>query len=239
MKRVSRLFNRKIGGYTLCTFTIILTAFQPIAANADNKTIDSDTYIYEEMKQTSVKKTDFVRLDKLDKTIVQDLKYATKNNFTHKVQYNFKHAVLRRGTAEKLVKANTYLKKKYGYRMKVWDAYRPYKVQRAFWNFLPNANYVARPNYTSGHVLGVGVDVTLVDKKGKELKMPTKFDDFSLRAWRKSESKWTSEQRRNVKILTDAMKKYGFDTTKTEWWDYKDSERGKYKYVNVDPNRVR
>lgn len=186
--------------------------------------------------QSSIKKTEYVRLDKLDKTIVQDLKYATTDNFTHKKQYNFNHAILRKGTADKLVKVNAFLKKKYGYRIKVWDAYRPFKVQQAFWKFLPDANYVARPNYTSGHVLGVGVDVTLVDKNGKELKMPTKFDDFSKKAWRDSESKWTKEQRRNCKILTDAMKKYGFDPTRTEWWDYKDSEKNKYKYVNADPN---
>ena len=56
--------------------------------------------------------------------IVQELAYATENNFTGKVIYNFTDAYLRCGTLKKLMKAQELLNQQ-GLGLKIWDAFRP------------------------------------------------------------------------------------------------------------------
>ena len=67
--------------------------------------------------------------------------------------------------------------------LKVYDAYRPLSVQKIFWNIMPDERYVADPGEGSRHNRGSAVDVTLVElKSGRELEMPSGYDDFSSRA---------------------------------------------------------
>ena len=130
--------------------------------------------------------------------IVVDLRYATSDNFTGQVIYDFKQAIARNGTAEKLAKANSILKEK-GYRIKVWDAYRPTYAQQKLWDVYPDPNFVAKPNPNRSHELGVSLDVTLCDLEGNELNMQSGFDDFSERAHR--DYKRTDEQEKYYNCL--------------------------------------
>lgn len=177
----------------------------------------------------------FVLLSSLDKDIEIQLKYATTDNFTKKVIYPNNACVLRIDTAKKLVKANTQLKK-YGYRIKVWDAYRPVYVQQIFWDIVQDSRFVANPkNGGSIHNKGCAVDVTLVDKNGTELKMPSKFDDFSSNAYR-TNSKITVEAKKNMDLLTKCMVDNGFNTINTEWWHFSDVESKNYKISDINLN---
>ncbi|WP_034993548.1 M15 family metallopeptidase, partial [Liquorilactobacillus vini] len=73
-----------------------------------------------------MKKTDlgFTNVQKLAPAIIVDLRYASSNNFTHQVIYDFNIAIARTGTAKKLAKASQLLLPA-GYRIKIWDAFRP------------------------------------------------------------------------------------------------------------------
>ncbi|MFL0247580.1 M15 family metallopeptidase [Candidatus Clostridium stratigraminis] len=175
----------------------------------------------------------FVLLSSLDKDIVIDLKYATTDNFTKRVIYPNSVCVLKKNTAEKLVKANTQLEK-LGYRIKVWDAYRPIYVQQIFWNIVKDSRFVANPK-TGGsiHNKGCAVDITLVGKDGKELTMPSKFDDFSTNAYR-TNSKISIEAKKNMNLLTKYMVDSGFTTINTEWWHFDDSDSKKYKAADIN-----
>ena len=175
----------------------------------------------------------FVLVSSLDKNIVIDLKYATTDNFTKKIIYPNNVCVLRKNTAQKLVKANSQLKK-LGYEIKVWDAYRPIYVQQIFWNIVKDSRFVANPsNGGSIHNKGCAVDVTLVDINGNELNMPSKFDDFSYKAYR-TNSKQTSEAKKNVDLLTKCMVDNGFTTIDTEWWHFDDVDSKNYKIADID-----
>lgn len=175
----------------------------------------------------------FVLLSSLDKDIVIDLKYATTDNFTKKIIYPNKVCVLRKNTAVNLVKANTQLKKS-GYRIKVWDAYRPVYVQHIFWDIVKDSRFVANPkNGGSIHNKGCAVDVTLVDKDGNALNMPSKFDDFSTKAYR-SNSKMTNDAKRNMDLLTKYMVANGFTTLNTEWWHFEDVASKNYKIADIN-----
>lgn len=175
----------------------------------------------------------FVQLKDLDPDFVLDLKYATNDNFTHQKVYPNAICTLRVATAQKLVTANAAVKKQ-GYRIKIWDAYRPLSVQKIFWSIEPNDNYVANP-YTGGsiHNRGCAVDITLVDSSGKELEMPSGFDDFTQSAYR-SNPNMSSIARANMNMLTEVMTQSGFTTLDTEWWHFEDSDWASYPIADVD-----
>ncbi|HPZ10338.1 MAG TPA: D-alanyl-D-alanine dipeptidase, partial [Candidatus Eremiobacteraeota bacterium] len=173
--------------------------------------------------QTSgqVPEVKLVDIGKADPTIIIDLRYATEDNFTGKKVYSVNIAYLRPEVAKKLLKVQKKLKK-IGLGLKIWDAYRPLSVQYKFWELVPDLRYVADPKVGSNHNRGAAVDVTLVDSKGKELPMPTEFDDFTEKAGR-NYNKLPKEVIKNRKLLEDYMVSEGFLPLPTEWWhfDYK------------------
>ena len=70
-----------------------------------------------------------------------------------------------------------------GVYFKIWDAYRPVWAQFKLWEICPDPTFVSNPNVGfSSHSRGNTVDITLVDKEGNELLMPSAFDEFSSAA---------------------------------------------------------
>ncbi|HPV00905.1 MAG TPA: CapA family protein [Clostridiales bacterium] len=180
-------------------------------------------------KDLSVDKNEMVRIDEVADDIVIDLKYATSDNITGKPVYDSKVAWLRRGTANKLKKANEALMRQ-GYRIKVWDAYRSEKDHGLLHKIARNSYYFIDPKIGSNHTRGAAVDVTLVDMEGNELDMPSKFDEMSEKAHRTYKYA-TPEQKRNALILENAMKDAGFIPLENEWWHFDDSEYRSYDFL--------
>ncbi len=150
-----------------------------------------------------------------------EMKYASEDNFIGKKIYPIPLCAMQLSTARKLIGANSELLQR-GMRIKIWDAYRPLSAQRIMWEVMPVDDFVADPaKGGSIHNGGFAVDVTLVDLEGKELEMPTKFDDFSEKASRNSTS-MSKAAAVNLSILTDVMKRHGFSAINTEWWHYYD-----------------
>ncbi|MBX7044936.1 MAG: D-alanyl-D-alanine dipeptidase [Ignavibacteria bacterium] len=164
---------------------------------------------------------EFIELNKMNPAILLDIRYATANNFTGKVVYPEARAFLVKDAALSLDSVQKELEKS-GLGLKIYDGYRPLSVQKKFWEIMPDERYVADPKKGSRHNRGMAVDLTLVDKNGNELSMPTEYDDFTEKAHRDYMS-LTEEQIKNRKILEDVMTKYGFTGLPTEWWhfDYK------------------
>lgn len=173
---------------------------------------------------------DMVALHQFIPGIEIDLKYATVDNFLGEVIYSDNTAYLRRGTAKKLKAVQQELSA-YGYGLKIWDAYRPPAAQFKLWNKFPDARFVVNPNQGfSYHSRGIAVDVTLVNKAGQELLMPSEFDDFTARADR-DYSDVSKESADNAKLLEKVMKKHGFDSIYYEWWHFIDNDREKYPVI--------
>ena len=151
--------------------------------------------------------------------LIIDLKYAEKNNFTHHVLYVHPVAFARIEVALALKKINAELSQK-GLGLKIFDAYRPYIVTKKMWKVVHDQRYAANPAKGSGHNRGTAIDLTLIYlSTGKELTMPTSFDDFSARA-HQDYLKLPQEVLDHRKLLKDMMEKYGFESLKTEWWHY-------------------
>lgn len=166
---------------------------------------------------------EFVCVRKYIPTIAVELKYATQDNITGEVIYDFTEAYLRYGTVKKLQRVQEELQDQ-GLSLKIWDGFRPVEAQFALWEAYPVAGFVANPNNGySSHSRGNTVDVTLVDGQGNELVMPTGFDAFSSRADR-DYSDCTPEERANALILETVMRKYGFQPYSAEWWHFSDQD---------------
>lgn len=153
-----------------------------------------------------------------------ELKYATADNFTGQVIYDFSTAYLRYGTVVKLAAVQRDLQE-LGLSLKIWDAFRPVSAQYRLWEVCPDRRYVADPNTGfSSHSRGNTVDVTLVDSQGREVTMPTAFDDFTKKADR-DYSDCSQEAADNALILEVLMEKHGFTGYKNEWWHFSDEEQ--------------
>ncbi len=228
---------KRVGAVVLIFVLVVLSAagcsveqLQPPAEPPDGIYVppSSEPEIEQPPSEKKVREIDgLVVLTDLDESIVVDLRYATADNFTGQVIYPAAVAVLKRETAEKLVRANQIFQE-HGYTIKVWDAYRPLSAQAILWQAFPDSRYVIKPEdpppvsgFRARHNNGMSVDLTLVDRFGNELEMPSAFDDFSEKAWPDSPD-MSAAARQNLDLLRSVMESVGFAGVTTEWWHYND-----------------
>jgi len=179
----------------------------------------------------SGKAADLVDIKEVDPRIVVDMKYASEDNFTKKKLYDSNTCFLRKPTAVKLDAVQKELEKM-NLGLKVWDCYRPLAVQWIFWKILPDERYVANPATGSRHNRASAVDLTLVDSQGKELQMPTGFDDFTPRADHHFRD-LPAEAIRNRELLKGLMEKAGFLSLPEEWWHYDDENWMQFDLMDI------
>jgi len=150
---------------------------------------------------------------------VLDIDYATPHNFMHQAVYAHPRCLLRPEVAEALAKVEARLEPQ-GYRLKLWDCYRPLSVQRAMWKLVPVHGLVADPNHGgSHHNRGTAVDASLVDIDGHEVAMPSPHDDFTHAGRRDAPCKDPKAAAHRA-ILRAAMEAEGFTTIRMEWWHF-------------------
>jgi D-alanyl-D-alanine dipeptidase len=174
--------------------------------------------------------TTFVNLKSFSADFQFDMKYATTDNFLKKIVYDCDECYLRFKTVKSLIEANSKFNK-LGYSIKVFDCYRPLDVQKKMWEIVPNADYVADPKKGSIHNRGGAVDLTLIDKDGKELDMGTKFDFFGEEASHNYKN-LSEEVLKNRILLKKIMLENGFKSFDSEWWHYNLKESYKDKLAN-------
>lgn len=183
--------------------------------------------------------SDFILLADYIPSIIQELRYYSSYNFIgERIDgYEAPVALLTREAARalKLVSSEMIVK---GYRLKIFDAYRPTTAVRHFilWGiedtdirmkpyFYPDLEkqelfakgYIAKQ---SSHSRGSTVDLTLLDMAtGKEVDMGSPFDFFGDISHPDYKG-ITDEQFENRMFLQDAMKRAGFLPMDCEWWHY-------------------
>jgi D-alanyl-D-alanine dipeptidase len=137
--------------------------------------------------------------------MAQDSDFVDIQSINPRILVDCDKCFLRRKVAMKLDLVQKQLEK-IGLGLKLWDGYRP---------------------KGSRHNRGAAVDLTLVDKEGKELRMPTDFDDFSIKAHRNFE-RLPKDVICNRQLLENIMCQHGFIPLATKWWHFDDSEGEKY-----------
>ncbi len=181
-----------------------------------------------------------IELKSLIPGLVYDIRYATTNNFMHRLMYPEKnnYTFLRKPAAQKLLLAQKKLNEK-GLGLKIFDAYRPYSVTVKFWELVHDERYVANPAKGSGHNKGIAVDLTIINlKTGKELNMGTGFDNFTDSA-HQTFTDLPEEVLQNRTLLKSTMEKYGFKPLETEWWHYYLAESDKFEVMDIDFKKLK
>jgi beta-N-acetylhexosaminidase/D-alanyl-D-alanine dipeptidase len=166
-----------------------------------------------------------VEVTDLDPTISLDMRYATNRNFIGRAVYPSGRCFLRREAADRLAAVQADLRAR-GLGLVLYDCYRPFSVQKTFWELTPDRRYVGRPVEEGGrpvsgskHNRGMAVDAGLVDGQGRPLPMPTDFDDFSARASRTYQG-GDPAALANSRLLAEAMARHGFRPISSEWWHF-------------------
>src|ERR1044071_920458 len=162
-------------------------------------------------KAPPANESEFVDIHQVDPSIAIDLRYATANNVARRPLYApGTPAMVRSGVARRLVAVQKYLQAK-GFGLKIWDSYRPESTQTELWKATHNRSFVADPNEGIGsmHTRGAAVDATLVDRAGRELPMPTGYDNFTPAALMIYQGR-DPAVRANLKLLQKAMAHGGF-----------------------------
>jgi zinc D-Ala-D-Ala dipeptidase len=153
------------------------------------------------------------------------LAYATAANFTGKPIYRHARCYLHRDAAAALARAVA-LAAAQGYRLKVFDAFRPAEAQWLMWNHTPDPEFLADPRRGSPHSRGAAVDLTLIGADGRELDMGTSFDAFTPLSHHASLEVSHAAQANRFTLL-GIMTAAGWDFYRNEWWHYQlfDSRR--------------
>ena len=116
-----------------------------------------------------------------------------------------------------------------GYKIVIYDAYRPTSVQQEWFNVVRVHKWVADPSIGMGgiHDRGTAIDMSLIDANGNELEMPTPMHTFSEDSARDS-SKMSDEARKNMNYMTNVMVRCGFTYINSEWWHFQDVNTQNY-----------
>lgn len=195
------------------SFLLLITLFVVFSCQSQNVGSNKN-----KGKEIIVNDTTFVNLKDYSIDFVYDMKYATEDNFLKAKVYDCAECFLRLKTVKALIEANNKFIKK-GYRIKLFDCYRPLDIQKRMWEIVSNPEYVANPAKGSIHNRGGAVDITLVDKSGNELKMGTTFDFFGKEASH-NYTDFSAEILNNRKYLKSVMIQSGFNSFDSEWWHY-------------------
>ncbi|MBS7254813.1 M15 family metallopeptidase [Flavobacterium branchiicola] len=193
------------------TTFLLVSLFCINLLNAQNEAYTSP------VKQT-ISDTTFVNLKDYSSDFIYDMKYATEDNFLKAKVYDCAECFLRLKTVQALIAANNDFKKK-GFKIKLYDCYRPLSIQKKMWEIVSNPEYVADPKKGSIHNRGGAVDISLVDRNGKEVDMGTAFDFFGSKASH-NYTNLSKEVKSNRKFLKKIMIENGFNSFDSEWWHY-------------------
>lgn len=172
-----------------------------------------------------------ISLPERDASFEYDIQYATSNNFTGEQLYDCGHCLLQAEVAKALIAANQYFCE-LGYRIKLFDCYRPLDVQKRMWELAPRATYVANP-YEKGsvHNRGAAVDITLVTLEGCYVDMGSDYDFFGIDSHLDNYN-FPIDILAHRRILHEGMKKFGFQSVRTEWWHFSFKKMYKYPIQN-------
>ncbi|WP_083435053.1 serine hydrolase [Rhodopirellula islandica] len=178
--------------------------------------------------------SDLTELTSLDPSIELDIRYATTNNFMDTVFYQQPRAFAQRPAAEAAVKVHQELAKQ-NLGLLIYDAYRPWRVTKMFWDATPSEmkNFVANPAQGSRHNRGCALDLTLFDRSTRDpIPMVSGYDEFSKRSFPLYPG-GTQRQRYYRGLLRRAMESAGFQVYEYEWWHFDFDGWQKYRIGNL------
>ena len=184
--------------------------------------------------------TGFVSLAEAAPDVILEIRYYSTYNFVGERVDGYEEpcALMTKEAAEALNNAAAEAEEQ-GYRLKVYDAYRPQMAVDHFVRWAEDVDDTAMKPYfypeldksvlfdqgyidaKSGHSRGSTIDLTLFDMDtGKEVDMGGTFDYFGELSHPDYVGDLTQEQIDNRNTLRDIMVDNGFKPLDTEWWHF-------------------
>ena len=181
----------------------------------------------------------FVKISDVIPDVILEIRYYSTHNFVgQRIDgYLAPTAMLTRQAADSLKVVSDELKAQ-GYRLKIYDAYRPQCAVDHFVRWAADVPDTLMKRYfypdvdksrlfelefimeKSGHTRGSTVDLTLFDMAAeKDVDMGAPFDWFGEES-HPDYTGITPEQYANRMILRDAMLRHGFKPIDSEWWHF-------------------
>ena len=183
--------------------------------------------------------SDFVLLNEAIPDAILEIRYYSTYNFVgNRIDgYEEPLALLTKEATTALKEVSDQLKER-GYRIKIFDAYRPQKAVKYFMNWAKNLSDTKMKKYfypelkkdvlfqqgyiseKSSHSRGSTVDLSLFDiKLKKEVDMGGTFDFFGELS-HTDYTNITEEQYNNRILLRKVMMEHGFKPLEKEWWHF-------------------
>ena len=157
---------------------------------------------------------------------IVNLKYCSEDNILKRPIYQSKLCLVEVETFKRLQAATTSLWNQ-GFKLVIWDAFRPIDVQKKMWQLLPDSHLVALPpededksNIVPSKYNGMELDLALANKDGKLLPMPSPYEDRSKASWLASHHVQSMEYKYG-KVLKTALEDAGFTSQLFCWWKFK------------------
>ena len=179
-------------------------------------------------KNTSVPASSrLVDLSRYTDDVIIEMKLSQGGAAAGAPYYSRNLCMLRYGTVQKLLRAAARFAED-GYTLKILDAYRPTSVQQSWAALVQDTQWVANPalGIGDGHNRGCAVDITLLDKNGSEIALPTPVYTFTAASSRTAIMQ--AEARVNLDYLTDVMVSCGFRMNNAKWWHFEDTDIESY-----------
>ncbi|MEO6610666.1 MAG: M15 family metallopeptidase [Chitinophagaceae bacterium] len=223
--------------FIFSTFLFIAVPAQDTSYTRPPVTDKWDVYKKQVRKDSSKR---MIELKKWIPAIVYDLRYATTNNFMHRLMYpaSTQNTFMREPAVAALQKVQAALNQQ-GMGLKIFDAYRPYAVTVKFWELVKDERYVANPSKGSGHNRGIAVDLTIIYlRNGQELNMGTGFDNFTDTAHH-TFTRLPEDILQNRELLKSTMEKYGFKAFESEWWHYFLADGNRFEILDIDFSKLK
>jgi D-alanyl-D-alanine dipeptidase len=235
-------------GYVFAAYITNLPVFYAYVPEL-SATVGGDTYV---SKMVDVR------------AVVSDIKiwltWASQDNVLGEVLYPAGACLLQENTARKLAAAAELFAKD-GYRIRLYDGYRPYSVSEYLYSKIGDARFVANPaRKPSKHNRGAAVDITLERiEDGEQIPMPSFMHTFNISSYRDLPNIYDYEAGseeynailakypdileypersataiRNMKYMSRIMKSCGFSTISTEWWHFNDTDWEQFMILDYD-----
>lgn len=180
------------------------------------------------------KDADMVDITWFSDQFIIDIRYASKDNFLDTILYPCAKCLLRYEVVKALLRAQSEFDS-LGFKIKLYDCYRPHSVQKIMWKKMPVVGLVADPSTGSRHNRGTAIDLTITDQKGNEIDMGTKHDDLSKMS-RTFYKDLPAEIIQSRMLLRTVMEKNGFTGINSEWWHFSHRCGPKYPVEDIPFN---
>ena len=164
--------------------------------------------------------------------ITFNMLFATDNNLLGYNVYGRDVCLLQKDTLDKLNQAEALFEKD-GYSIIIYDAYRPYSVTLLLYDKYKTGTYLAGPRFGSVHNKGCAIDMSLLDKDGKPIEMPSPIHTLNASSNRDNPN-MTAAAKANMNYMADIMRSCGFSTINSEWWHFSDTNNRSYLRTDYD-----